>query len=131
MAHEPIPDPSGGGILSDLGTREGRVGTARYLAQLAREHHDTALEAMECTLITVLTQELTDLVASASGLIGETGIAVAEPFVTDILASGAIQLWRLVLIGEVAEVCGQLRAQRPAPNGYAGIVEELAKGDKS
>ena len=125
MAHEPIPDPSGGGILSDLGTREGRVGTARYLAQLACGHHETLVDAMECVLLTVLNRELTDLVASASGLIGEAGIAIAEPFVTDILESGTLQLWRLVLIGEVAEVCGQLRNGRPVPDGYVSIIEEL------
>lgn len=127
MAHEPIPDPSGGGILSDLGAPEGRIGTARYLAQVARGHHDTVIDTMECVLTDLLDQTLVQLVASASGLPDEAGVTVAQPFVADILADGQIQLWRLVLIGEVAEVCGQIRAGRPVPDGYASIVEELGE----
>lgn len=113
MAHDPIPDPDGDGMLVDLGCSEGRTKAFLQAIRHSAKHHDDARSAIECAFTNVLHDTMVELIASASGLIGEAGEAYASPIVENVLTCGQVPLYRLVLVGEAAGLCAKLHNGEP------------------
>lgn len=121
MAHEPIPDPDGNGVLVDVGSPEGRRAFILERTIIAAAHHGDVRGAIECALTDMLEIFVAGLLEPANGQVNTQpsgdALIVAKAFVDH----ATINVHHLQLLGDAADLASLAMDDKPLPEEFASI----------